>query len=1224
MSLLLDELKKRILILDGAMGTMIQLHKLDEAAYRGAAFKTHGSPQKGNNDLLCMTQPKIIEDIHLQYLRAGADIIETNTFNSNRISLADYKLEHLAGELNRAAVHVAKNAVLRYRETSPGKPLFIAGAIGPTNRTASLSPNVNDAGFRAVSFDDLVLAYSEQAEALIDGGVDLLLIETVFDTLNCKAALFAAAQVFERKGKKIPVIVSGTITDLSGRTLSGQTVEAFWNSISHADLLAVGLNCALGAKELRPHIEELSRLAPIHVSAYPNAGLPNQFGEYDQSPEKMAEFARDFIESGFVNILGGCCGTTPAHIRKIAEAAAGAAPRKPAAVEPFTRLSGLEPVTIRPDSIFLNVGERTNVTGSPKFSKCILAGDYEGALSIAKQQVESGAQVLDVNVDEGMLDSETVMVKFLNLVASEPDIAKIPIMVDSSKWSVIEAGLKCLQGKGVVNSISLKEGEAPFLEHAKKVRRYGAAAVVMAFDEKGQADTAARKVEILSRSYELLTKKAGLAPQDVIFDPNILTVGTGMEEHANYAVEFIEATRELKKRFPLSHVSGGVSNLSFSFRGVQSVREAIHSVFLYHATKAGMDIGIVNPSLLAVYDDIPKDLLELAEDLVLNRRKDATERLLRYAESHGKTETKAAAKEKKEWRSGSVDQRLAHALVHGITDHIEEDVEEARLRSTRPLDVIEGPLMDGMNVVGDLFGSGKMFLPQVVKSARVMKKAVAYLTPFIEKEKAAGGGHSAGKVLLATVKGDVHDIGKNIVGVVLACNNYEIIDLGVMVPCEKILQTALDERVSIIGLSGLITPSLDEMTHVAREMERLGLRLPLLIGGATTSVAHTAVKIEPHYGGPTIHVLDASRSVGVAGSLVNPALREKFVSQKRNEYQKIRADHSNKGPAARYVTIGEARANRFVPDWKKTPASPSFIGIKALEDYPLAEIAERIDWSPFFHTWEIRGRYPQILEDPKVGVEAKKLFHDAKKMLDAIVREKWFRASGVLGLFPASSVGDDIEVYSDGSRSKTLATFHMLRQQILKQPPDKNLSLADYIAPKGSGTADHLGGFAVTSGLGADEIAKRFEKDHDDYNAILAKALADRLAEAFAELLHLRVRKEFWGYAKDETLKHEDLIAEKYKGIRPAAGYPACPEHTEKGTLFTLLDAEKKTGIRLTESYAMHPGASVCGLYFAHPEARYFPVGKIEKDQLADYAKRKGWDLKTAEKWLAPNLNYEA
>ena len=1217
-----EELKKRILILDGAMGTMIQRHKLGEAAFRGERFKNHSSPLKGNNDLLVLTQPKVIESIHREYLEAGADIIETNTFNSNSVSMADYKMEKEVTAINKAAALLAKKAAEDFTKKTPSKPRFVAGAIGPTTRTASLSPNVNDAGFRAVSFDDLVRAYTEQAEALLDGGVDLFLIETVFDTLNCKAALFAVSELFEKKGRKVPVIVSGTITDLSGRTLSGQTVEAFWNSISHADLLAVGLNCALGAKELRPHLEELSRVAPIYVSAYPNAGLPNQFGEYDQTAAQMAEFAGDFAKSGFINILGGCCGTTPAHIQKIAEVVAGLPPRKPSVVEPYTRLSGLEPITIRPDSIFLNVGERTNVTGSPKFSKCVLAGDFEAALSIAKQQVEAGAQVLDINFDEGMLDSEGTMVKFLNLVASEPDIAKIPIMVDSSKWSVLEAGLKCLQGKGVVNSISLKEGEAKFLEQAKKVRRYGAAVVVMAFDEKGQADTAARKVEILSHSYDLLVKKAGFAGQDIIFDPNILTVGTGMDEHANYAVEFIEATRELKKRFPLAHVSGGVSNLSFSFRGVQNVREAIHSVFLYHATRAGMDVGIVNPSLLAVYDDIPKDLLGLAEDLVLNRRKDATERLLKYAQENAGTATKATVKEKGEWRKTSVEERLSHALVHGITDHIDEDVEEARQKFARPLEVIEGPLMAGMNIVGDLFGSGKMFLPQVVKSARVMKKAVAYLTPYLEKDK-AGSGRTAGKVLLATVKGDVHDIGKNIVGVVLACNNYEIIDLGVMVPCEKILQTAIDERVSIIGLSGLITPSLDEMTHVAKEMERLGLRLPLLIGGATTSIAHTAVKIEPHYSGPAIHVLDASRSVGVAGNLVNPSLREKFVSLKRNEYAKVRQDHAAKTPGARYFTFEEARKNHFEADWKKTPAAPALPGVKVLKDYPLAEIAEKIDWSPFFHTWEIRGRYPKIFDDPVVGQEAKKLFDDAQKMLQTIIKEKKYSANGVIGLFPAASLGDDIELYTDEKRDKILATFHMLRQQIYKTGADRNFSLADYIAPKDSGAKDHIGGFVVGIS-GADEYAKDFEKKLDDYNSILAKALADRLAEAFAELLHLRVRKEFWGYAKDEKLSTEELISEKYKGIRPAAGYPACPDHTEKATLFKLLEAEKNTGVKLTESFAMHPGASVCGLYFAHPEARYFPVGKIEKDQVQDYARRKGMDLKTLERWLSPNLNYDA
>ncbi len=1215
-----DELNKKILVLDGAMGTLIQGHRLDEAAYRGK-FKDHPSALKGNNDLLSITQPKIIGDIHRAYLDAGADILETNTFNSNRISMADYRMEHLVHELNVSAVRLAKKLTEEYTRKDPSKPRFVAGSIGPTNKTASLSPDVNDPSYRGVHFDELVAAYEEQAGSLVEGGVDLLLIETVFDTLNCKAALFAAEKAFDALGRRVPLMVSGTITDLSGRTLSGQTVEAFWNSISHADLLSVGLNCALGAKELRPHLEELSRIAPIPVSVHPNAGLPNQFGEYDETPESMGARIEDFVRSGFVNIIGGCCGTTPAHIKKIAEIAAKGKPRRIPKVEPWTRLSGLEPLTLRPDSRFINVGERTNVTGSPKFAELIKKGDYEAALSVAKQQVEAGAQILDINFDESLLDSEAAMTKFLNLIASEPDIAKIPIMLDSSKWTVLEAGLKCLQGKGVVNSISLKEGEAKFLEQAKKVRRYGAAVIVMAFDEKGQADSAKRKLEIASRSFAILTEKAGFRAEDIIFDPNILTVATGMEEHNNYAVEFIEAARQIKARFPLCHISGGVSNISFSFRGNNTVREAMHSAFLYHAIQAGMDIGIVNAGLITVYEDIPKDLLELVEDVLLNRRPDATDRLLRFADGV-KTHTKTAQKDEA-WRKWPVEERLTHSLVHGIDAYIREDIEEVRKKFAAPLSVIEGPLMDGMNVVGDLFGSGKMFLPQVVKSARVMKKAVAVLTPFIEKEKEKSGRHTAGKIVMATVKGDVHDIGKNIVGVVLGCNNYEIIDLGVMTPCEKILEMAQKEKADAIGLSGLITPSLDEMVHVAKEMERLGFRIPLLIGGATTSAAHTAIRIEPHYSGPVIHVLDASKSVTVCGSLLNKTVREKFLTEKKSSYEKIRQEHASKGPGARYFTLEEARKNRFVPDPSKTPGKPSFLGIKTLPSYSLEEIAQKIDWSPFFHTWELRGRYPQIFQDPKIGVEAKKLFDDAQGLLKKILQEKLLSANAVLGLFPANSVGDDIEIYADERRDKAIAVFHMMRQQIYKSGADRNFSLSDFIAAKDSGLKDYLGGFAVTAGLRADELAKKFEKAHDDYNSIMVKALADRLAEAFTELLHLRVRKEFWGYAKVENFSTEDLISEKYKGIRPAAGYPACPDHTEKGTLFRLLEAEKNTGIHLTESFAMNPGASVCGLYFAHPEAKYFSVGKIGKDQLLDYAKRKGMDIQAAEKWLAPNLNYE-
>ncbi len=1217
-----DLLTKRILVLDGAMGTLIQRHKLDEAAYRGERFKNYPSSLKGNNDLLVLTQPQIIASIHRAYLEAGADIIETNTFNSNRVSMADYHMEDLARELNIAATKLARQAADEFTKKDPSKPRFVAGAVGPLNKTASISPDVNDAGFRAIDFDGLVAAYTEQIEALMEGGVDILLIETVFDTLNCKGALFAVENCFLRSGRRIPVMVSGTITDLSGRTLSGQTVEAFWNSISHANLLSVGLNCALGAKEMRPYIEELSRIAPIHVSAHPNAGLPNQFGEYDETPESMGVLIQDFIQNGFINIVGGCCGTTPEHIKKIAEIAAKGKPRVIPSIEPWTRLSGLEPLTIRPDSRFVNVGERTNVTGSPKFAELIKKNDYEAALSVAKQQVEAGAQIIDINFDEGLLDSEAAMVKFLNLVAAEPDICKIPVMLDSSKWSVLEAGLKCLQGKGVVNSISLKEGEQIFIERARKIRQYGAAVIVMAFDEKGQADTAKRKVEICTRSYKLLTEKIGFPPQDIIFDPNILTVATGMDEHNNYAVEFIEAARQIKATLPHVHISGGVSNISFSFRGTNVVREAMHSAFLFHAIQAGMDMGIVNAGLVTVYEDIDKELLVLVEDVLLNRRKDATERLLKYAES-AKKEGKSAVKNEA-WRSGTVEERLSHALVHGITDHIDADTEEARQKYPSPLNVIEGPLMAGMNIVGDLFGSGKMFLPQVVKSARVMKKSVAYLTPFIEKEKASSGRHSAGKILLATVKGDVHDIGKNIVGVVLGCNNFEIIDLGVMVPCEKILEVAREKNVDIIGLSGLITPSLDEMVHVAKEMKRLGFKTPLLIGGATTSAIHTAVKIEPNYDGVTVHVLDASKSVTVASSLITPSSRNEFTSQKKAEYQKIRSEHAAHKSTARYFNIEEARKNKWVCDWKiAPPVKPSKLGAQALSKFSLEEIAQKIDWSPFFHTWEIRGRYPAIFQDTVVGAEAKKLFGDAQILLKKILSEKLLTANGVFGLFPANSVGDDIEIYADEKRDKVIAVFHMLRQQIFKSGEDKNFSLSDFIAPKSSGIADYIGGFAVTTGIRADELAKSFEAKHDDYNSIMSKALADRLAEAFAELLHEKVRKEYWGYAKNESLSTDDLISEKYKGIRPAAGYPACPDHTEKKTLFKLLDAEKNTGIYLTESFAMFPGASVSGLYFAHPQAKYFPVGKIEKDQIQDYAIRKGLDVKVVERWLAPNLNYD-
>lgn len=1215
------ELQKRILIIDGAMGTMIQGYKPDEAAYRGEKFKNHPSSLKGCNDLLSLTQPQMIEEIHKAYLEAGADILETNTFSSNSVAMADYALGEYVYELNLKSAQIAKKIAAEFTQKNPSKPRFVAGSLGPTNRTASMSPNVNDPGFRAVTFDDLVASFSEQIRGLLDGGVDLILIETVIDTLNCKAALFAAEELFKRNGKRIPVIVSGTITDASGRILSGQTVEAFWNSIRHANLLAVGLNCALGAKELRPYLEELSNIADTNVIAYPNAGLPNQFGEYDQTADMMGNFIKDFAESGFLNIVGGCCGTTPAHIQKIAETAKNFKPRVIPTPERLTRLSGLEAFTIRKDLNFVNVGERTNVTGSPKFSKLILAGDYEGALAIAKQQVDAGAQIIDINFDEGMLDSEAAMTKFLNLIASEPNIAKVPVMIDSSKWSVIEAGLKCAQGKGIVNSISLKEGEAAFVERAKKIRQYGFATVVMAFDEKGQADTAERKYEICSRSYKLLTEKANFPAEDIIFDPNILTVATGMDEHNNYGVEFIEATRKIKATLPHCHVSGGVSNLSFSFRGVNPVREAMHSAFLFHAMKAGMDMGIVNAGLVTIYDEIPKDLLEHVEDVILNRRPDATERLLKLSENF-RGEKQATVKNEA-WRGGSVEERLSHSLVQGITDYIDQDTEEALQKYKRPLLVIEGPLMAGMSVVGDLFGAGKMFLPQVVKSARVMKKSVAYLTPYLEKEKAASGRQAAGKILLATVKGDVHDIGKNIVGVVLACNNYEIVDLGVMVSCEKILQTAIEQKCDIIGLSGLITPSLDEMVHVAREMKRQNLEVPLLIGGATTSPAHTAVKIEPQYDNAVVHVHDASRCVTVVSSLLNSTLKNPFVQTKKAEYEKIRTEQKNRTPLVRYFTLQEARKNRFTCDWTKSPiATPRVSGLTAFDDFPLDKIAEKIDWSPFFHTWEIRGRYPQIFEDKVVGETAKKLYDDAQTLLQKIIKEKLLTAKGVIGLFPASSVGDDIEIYNESGK-KVVATLHTLRQQIHKEKGDPSFALADFVAPKESGRQDAIGAFAVTTGIRIEALLRNFEKNHDDYNSILVKAIADRLAEAFAETMHLQVRKDYWGYAKDENLSNEDLVGERYRGIRPAPGYPACPDHTEKQTLFELLHAERFTKIKLTESFAMYPASSVSGLYFAHPEAKYFAVGKIAKDQVEDYARRKGMDVKTIEKWLAPNLNYE-
>jgi 5-methyltetrahydrofolate--homocysteine methyltransferase len=1221
---LLEQLGKRILVLDGAMGTMIQKHKLTEQQYRGQRFKDFPHELRGNNDLLSITQPQIIRSIHEAYLEAGADIIETNTFNSNAISMSDYKMASLVYELNQTSAKLAREAVDRIELRGQSKPRFVAGSMGPLNKTASLSSNVNDPGYRAVTFDQIVHAYTEQLCGLIDGGVDLLLVETVFDTLNCKAALFAINDYFDKNGIKLPIMVSGTITDASGRTLSGQTTEAFWNSITHAGLFSVGLNCSLGAKQLRPYIEEMSRIADCYVSCYPNAGLPNAFGEYDEQPDDTSYYIKDFAESGFINIVGGCCGTTPAHIAKIAKAVENIPPRKIPAIKPYLRLSGLEPLTFTPQTNFVNIGERTNITGSSKFSKLILSGDYESALSVARQQVESGAQIIDINMDEGMLDGEAAMVKFLNLISSEPDISKVPVMIDSSKWSIIEAGLKCIQGKGIVNSISLKEGEEIFKERAKKIRRYGAAVIVMAFDEKGQADTFERKIAVCKRCYEILTKELDFPPQDIIFDPNILTIATGIEEHNNYAIDYIRAVQWIKENLPLSKISGGVSNLSFSFRGNNAVREAMHSAFLYHAIKAGMDMGIVNAGMIGLYDEIPKDLLELVEDVIFNRRADATERLVEFAES---VKSKGKVIEKDDaWRNVPVEERLKHALVKGIVDYIEIDTEEARKKYPAPIEVIEGPLMDGMNIVGDLFGSGKMFLPQVVKSARVMKKSVAYLTPFIEASKKNDGvvQRAAGKILLATVKGDVHDIGKNIVGVVLGCNNYEIIDLGVMTPSDKILQKAKELDVDIIGLSGLITPSLDEMVHVAKEMEREHFDIPLLIGGATTSKVHAAVKIAPNYSNPTVHVLDASRSVTVVSSLLNKDTRSKFIHSVKQEYKNLRDLHSSRDHGRKYLSINKAREKKQCIDWSNTKITPpTFIGNKVFTDFPLAEIRDKIDWTPFFLTWELKGRYPAIFKDPAFGKEAKKLFDDANSLLDEFISKKLLTAKAVIGLFPANSVGDDIELYSNESRNEIAAVFHMLRQQSEKTIDQPYFCLADYIAPKDSGKNDYLGAFAVTTGIGMDKLVNKFESEHDDYNSILTKAVTDRLVEAFAEKLHQLIRREYWGYAKDENLTNDQLIKEEYAGIRPAPGYPASPDHTEKRILFDLLNAEEDSDIKLTENYAMYPASSVCGLYFSHPESRYFNVGKLQKDQITDYAKRKDMSIEEIEKWLAPNLAYE-
>lgn len=1217
--LLQANLARRILVLDGAMGSLIQRYQLDEAGFRGERFQDYGRDVRGNNDLLSLTRPEIITAIHTAYLEAGADIIETNTFNANALSQADYGMEGLAYEMNLVAARLACQARDAVEQADPSRPRFVAGALGPTNRSASISPDVNDPGRRNSSFDQLVAAYYDAARGFMDGGADILLVETIFDTLNAKAAIFAILKLFDERGQKLPIMISGTITDASGRTLSGQTTEAFWNAIRHAQPLIVGLNCALGPAAMRPYLEELANLADCYVSVYPNAGLPNEFGEYDESPQNMAEVLADFAHSGFVNIIGSCCGSTPAHTKAIAQIAANLPPRSVPLLSPLCRLSGLEPLNISPSLNFVNIGERTNVTGSRRFAKLILNGQYEQALSVARQQVENGAQMIDVNMDEGMLDAETVMVKFLNLIASEPDIARRPVVIDSSKWSVIEAGLKCVQGRGVVNSISLKEGEAEFVRQARLVRRYGAAVIVMAFDEQGQADTVERKVAICQRAYHILTEQVGFSPADIIFDPNIFAIATGIEEHNDYANAYLEATRQIKATLPHALVSGGVSNISFAFRGNELIREAIHSVFLYHAIQAGMDMGIVNAGQLAIYEELPPELLERVEDVVLNRRPDATERLLQFANTVKSHEKKG--EQELAWRQEPVQKRLAHALVHGINDYIVADTEEARQQYDRPIEIIEGPLMDGMNIVGDLFGSGKMFLPQVVKSARVMKQAVAHLIPFIEAEK-SGDKRSNGRIVMATVKGDVHDIGKNIVGVVLGCNGYEIIDLGVMVPAGKILETARQVGADIIGLSGLITPSLEEMRHVAREMGREGFELPLLIGGATTSRVHTAVKIEPEYRrGPVVHVLDASRAVGVVSNLLNRETQTAFVEKTRQEYEAIREQHAGRRSQSRLVSLPEAQHNRLKLDWATyQPPVPLRPGLTIFPDYNLSELRNYIDWTPFFHTWELAGKFPQILDDPLVGQAAQQLYNDAQTMLDCLIQEKQLTAKGVIGFFPANSVGDDIEVY--GLDGQPQAVVHCLRQQMEKPPGRANLCLADFVAPKESNRHDYMGFFAVTAGLGLEQLVRRFEAGHDDYNAILAKALADRLAEAFAERLHERVRREFWGYAPTENLDNRDLIAGKYVGIRPAPGYPACPDHSEKEELFRLLAVQEQIGLELTESFAMRPAAAVTGYYFSHPQAAYFGLGRIAKDQVEDYSGRKQLPLSTTEQWLAPVLGY--
>jgi len=1218
-----EELKHRILVLDGAMGTMIQQYNLEEKDFRGDRFAGFKNDLRGNNDLLSLTQPEIIREIHEKYLEAGSDIIETNTFNATTVSLADYNMQDLAFEINVASAKIAKEAADKFTRLTPDKPRYVAGSMGPTSKTASMSPDVNNPGFRAVTFDDLYSAYKEQALGLIEGGVDLFLIETVFDTLNAKAALMAVSDAQREKSVKLPVMVSGTISDASGRTLSGQTTEAFLTSVSHLDLLTVGLNCAMGAKDLRPYLEELSDKAPYYTSVYPNAGLPNRFGEYDETPEIMAGQMKDFLDNGFANIIGGCCGTTPEHIREFVKLAGKASPRNVPEPKHELSLSGLEPLKVYKGSNFINIGERTNVSGSRKFARLIREEKFDEALSVARQQVENGAQIIDINMDDAMLDAGKAMVTFLNLIAAEPDIARVPVMIDSSKWPVIEAGLKCIQGKAIVNSISLKEGEEEFKKRAAKIRDYGAAAVVMAFDEQGQATSFDRKISVCKRAYRILTREVGFPPEDIIFDPNILTIATGMDEHNNYAVDFINATKWIKDNLPYAKVSGGISNLSFSFRGNNTVREAMHSAFLYHAINAGLDMGIVNAGMLQIYDEIPKDLLVLVEDVILNRRKDATERLIAYAGKIKDSKTKEV-EVRDEWRKGDVTERLKYALIKGNADYIEEDVLEARKRYKRSLDIIEGPLMEGMNVVGELFGKGKMFLPQVVKTARVMKKAVAKLLPYIEQEQAAEGKvQSAGKVILATVKGDVHDIGKNIVGVVLACNNFEVIDLGVMVPAEKIIQAAKDENADLLGLSGLITPSLDEMVHVAKEMERLGMNIPLLIGGATTSEIHTAVKIAPNYTAPVIHVKDASLSVGVSAGLISENMKKEYVEKIKIKYDRLKEQYESKKQTKKYISLTEARKNKLKISWDAGDITPpAMTGNKYFDDYPLEEIRDFIDWTFFFHAWKLNGKYPEIFDDPVKGDEARKLFNDANELLDKIISEKRLTAKGVIGLYPANAVGDDVEVYSEKDGSKLLKSLRFLRNQELKEAGKPNLCLSDFIAPVNSGIDDYIGLFAVTAGTGLKKWIKHYENKNDDYNSIMMKVLADRLAEAFAELLHFRVRREFWGYEKNKDFDIREILREKYRGIRPAPGYPACPEHSEKRVIFDILDAEKKTGISLTENFAMYPAASVSGYYFAHPRSQYFMVGKIGKDQVEDYAKRKGVSTKQVEKWLNVNLNW--